>query len=127
MSPAQRQLGQILIEMGILDERKVNEALEHQKRMKPGTKIGQAMVELGFCDEVQIAKGLCRQFRLPFVDLSRSRIPQAVADLVPKKIVQDFGVVPVKITGYAPKVRRTYPATESAYVPSRRRRAARMR
>ena len=97
MSPAQRQLGQILIEMGIVDERKVNEAVEYLKRAKPGTKIGQAMVELGFCDEVQIAKGLCRQFRLPFVDLSRSRIPQSVADLVPKKIVQDFGVVPVKI------------------------------
>ncbi len=37
------------------------------------------------------------------------------------------GVVPVKITGYAPKLRRTYTATESAYVAPRRRRAARAR
>jgi hypothetical protein len=37
------------------------------------------------------------------------------------------GVVPVKITGYAPKVRRVYAATETAYVPPRRRRATRMR
>ena len=37
------------------------------------------------------------------------------------------GVVPVKITGYAPKLRRTYAATESAYVAPRRRRAARAR
>ena len=97
MSPAQRSLGQILVEMGIVDERKVNEALEYQRRAKPGTKLGQAMIELGFCDEVQVTKGLCRQFRLPFVDLSRSRIPPAVADIVPKKIVQDFGVIPVKV------------------------------
>jgi type IV pilus assembly protein PilB len=97
MSPAQRLLGQILVEMGLVDERKVNEALEYLRRAKPGTKIGQAMIELGFCDEVQVTKGLCRQFRLPFVDLSRSRIPPAVADIVPKKIVQDFGVVPVKV------------------------------
>ena len=97
MSSAQRMLGQILVEMGILDERKVNEALEYQKRAKPGTKIGQAMVELGFCDEVQITKGLCRQFRLPFVDISRLRIPPAIADLVSKKIVADFNVVPVKL------------------------------
>src|SRR5947207_10501330 len=94
---AQKLIGQILIEMGIVDERKVTEALEYLKRSKPGTKIGQAMVELGFCDEVQVTKGLCRQFRLPFVDLSRSRIAQPVADLVPKKIVQDFGVVPIKL------------------------------
>jgi type IV pilus assembly protein PilB len=96
MPPVQRQLGQILIEMGFADERKVSEALEHQRR-KPGTKIGQAMVEMGFCDEVQVAKALCRQFRLPFVDLSKARIAPAVVDLVPKKIVQDFGVVPVKV------------------------------
>ncbi len=37
------------------------------------------------------------------------------------------GVVPVKITGYAPKLRRTYPATETAYVAPRRRRAVRTR
>ena len=90
-------LGQILIEMGIVDERKVTEALEYQKRAKPGTKIGHAMVELGFCDETQITKALCKQFRLPFVDISRLRIPPAVADLVPKKIVSDFNVVPVKL------------------------------
>ncbi len=97
MSSAPRLLGQILIEMGVVDERKVEEALDYLKRSKPGTKIGQAMVELGFCDEVQVARALCRQFRLPFVDLSRSKIPPATADLVPKKIVQDFNVVPVKL------------------------------
>ncbi len=37
------------------------------------------------------------------------------------------GVVPVKITGYAPKRRHSYPATETAYVPPRRRRAVRPR
>src|SRR5262245_66313213 len=97
MSPAQKLIGQILVEMGIVDERKVTEALEYQKRSKPGTKIGQAMIELGFCDEVQITKGLCRQYRLPFVDLSRTKLIPAIADLVPKKIVQDCSVVPVKL------------------------------
>lgn len=36
-------------------------------------------------------------------------------------------VVPVKITGFAAKSRRTYPATAAAYVPNRRRRAVRPR
>ncbi len=96
MSPAQRLIGQILVEMGAADERKVNEALEYQRR-KPGTKFGQAMIELGFCDESQVAKALCKQYRLPFVDLSRSKIPQAVADLVSRKVIQDFAIVPVKV------------------------------
>jgi type IV pilus assembly protein PilB len=97
MSSAPRLLGQILVEMGVADERKVQEALDYLKRAKPGTKIGQAMVELGFCDEAQVTKALCRQFRLPYVDLSRSKIAPATADLVPKKIVQDFNVVPVTV------------------------------
>ncbi len=96
MSPAQRLIGQILVEMGAADERKINEALEYQRR-KPGTKFGQAMIELGFCDESQVAKALCKQYRLPFVDLSRSKIPQAVADLVSRKVIQDFAIVPVKV------------------------------
>ena len=96
MPPVQKQLGQILLEMGVVDERKVNEALDHQRRMG-GQKIGQAMVELGFIDEVQLAKALCRQFRLPFVDLARARISPQVADLVPRQVIADFPVVPVKI------------------------------
>jgi type IV pilus assembly protein PilB len=96
MSADPKQLGQILIEMGVLDERKLKEALEHQKR-KPGIKLGTAMVELGFIDEAQLTKALCRQYRLPFVDLSRAKIAPNVAALVPKKVVNDFNVVPVKL------------------------------
>lgn len=33
------------------------------------------------------------------------------------------GTVPVRVTGYAPKIKRYIKATDSAYVPSRRRRA----
>jgi type IV pilus assembly protein PilB len=97
MATAQRLLGQILVEMGVVDERKVTEAIDYQKRAKPGTKIGQAMVELGFCDEAQVARALCRQFRLPFVDVGRGKLPPQAIDLVPKKIVQDFPIIPVKL------------------------------
>jgi len=96
MSTDGKQLGQVLLEMGLIDERKLKEALEHQKR-KPGTKIGQAMVELGFLDEVQLARAMCRQHRLPFVDLSRAKIAPHIAALVPRKVVNDFNVVPVKL------------------------------
>ena len=96
MPPVQKQLGQVLVEMGAIDERKLKEALEHQGR-RPGMKIGEAMVDLGFLDEVQLAKALCRQFRLPFVDLSRARISPQVVELVPRQVVNDFRVVPVKI------------------------------
>ncbi|MDF1699742.1 MAG: ATPase, T2SS/T4P/T4SS family, partial [Planctomycetota bacterium] len=90
-----KQLGQILLAMGAIDERKLNEGLEHQKRV-PGTKIGQALLDLSFIDEVQLTKALCRQFNLPFVDLSRATISDRVVGMVPKGVVNDFGVVPVK-------------------------------
>ncbi|MDJ0973062.1 MAG: ATPase, T2SS/T4P/T4SS family [Planctomycetota bacterium] len=93
---AHRQLGQILIEMGAIDDRKLQEGLDYQRRI-PGTKIGQALLALNFIDEIQLTKALCRQFRLPFVDLSRARISEQVAALVPAQVVQDFGIVPVKL------------------------------
>ena len=84
------------MEMGAIDERKLKEALDYQRRI-PGTKLGQAMVDQGFIDETQLTKALCRQFNLPFVDLSRAKISQDVIDLVPSQVVQDFGIVPVKV------------------------------
>ncbi len=90
-----KQLGQILLEMGHIDERKLKEGLEHQRRV-PGIKIGQALLELNFIDEVQLTKALCRQFKLPYVDLSRAHISDDLVALVPQQVVQDFGIVPVK-------------------------------
>jgi type IV pilus assembly protein PilB len=55
------------------------------------------MIELGFIDELTLTKALCRQFRLPFVDLTRARTLPQVAELVPKNVVNDFNVVPVKV------------------------------
>jgi type IV pilus assembly protein PilB len=91
-----KQIGQILLEMGHIDERKLREGLEHQKR-QPGIKLGQALLELNFIDEIQLTKALCRQFKLPFVDLSRATISERLVDLVPKQVVNDFGIVPVKL------------------------------
>lgn len=93
---AHKQIGQILIDMGHIDERKLKEGLEHQRRI-PGTKLGKALLDLNFIDEHQLTKALCRQFKLPFVDLTRANIPKKVADLVPRNVVQDFGIVPVKM------------------------------
>ena len=96
MSRPHKMLGQILIEMRLIDERKLNEALTHQQRV-PGTKIGRAMVDLGFIDEMQLTKALCRQSRLPFVDLARATISPDIAALVPRDVVENFGIVPVKM------------------------------
>ncbi len=93
---AHKKLGQILIDMGHIDERKLTEGLEHQRRV-PGIKLGKALLDLAFVDETQLAKALCRQFKLPFVDLSRALIPDDVAQLVPTNVVNDFGIVPVKL------------------------------
>ncbi|MDA1195686.1 MAG: GspE/PulE family protein [Planctomycetota bacterium] len=90
-----KQIGQILLAMGAIDERKLKEGLEHQKRV-PGTKLGKALLDLNFIDETQLTKGLCRQFNLPFVDLSRATVSERLQKLVPRGVVSDFGVVPVK-------------------------------
>ena len=95
---AHKQLGQILLEMRAIDERKLAEGLEYQQRV-PGTKIGQALLTLHFIDETQLTKALCKQFKLPFVDLTRAKLSPDVIALVPKQVVEDFGVVPVKMQG----------------------------
>jgi len=94
-----KRLGDVLLEMGLVTPEKIEEALVHAKRTN--TRIGEALVDLRFLTEEQVARALCRQNRLPFVDLSKVRLPKEVVALADAKVVEEYDVVPVKKEGKA--------------------------
>jgi type IV pilus assembly protein PilB len=83
--------------MGAVTPEKIEEALTHARRT--GSRLGEALIDLQMCTEEQIARALCRQNTLPFVDLAKSRIPEAVIDLVDSNVVEEYDMVPVKKQG----------------------------
>jgi type IV pilus assembly protein PilB len=92
--PERKLLGQILAEVAGVSEQDIQKALRLAEQKK--LKIGQALVQIGACDETAVARALARQFAIPFVDLSKSKLPESVTSLVPLDLVRQFKVIPVK-------------------------------
>jgi len=92
-----KRLGEILLQMGLVTPEKIEEALTHARRT--GSRLGEALVDLNMVSEEQVARALCRQNKLPYVDLEKATLKRDLIDLVESKTVEEYRVVPVKKQG----------------------------
>ncbi len=83
--------------MGAVTPEKIEEAMTHARRT--GTRIGEALIDLNMVAEETVTKALCRQNKLPYVDLSKAKLRQEVLDLVPPNVVEEYDIIPVKQQG----------------------------
>ncbi|MDB4731943.1 ATPase, T2SS/T4P/T4SS family, partial [bacterium] len=93
---AQRKLGQILVDLGYLDEDQLWDVLEEQKQ-SPGEVIGQVAKRMGFVDEDKITEALAEQFGMPVINLAETTIPPKVLELVPETMASVYKIMPVSL------------------------------
>jgi type IV pilus assembly protein PilB len=89
-----RRLGTILVDMGYLDEEKLWNVLEEQKR-SGNELIGKVAVRLGLVKEEQVLKALGEQLSMKVIKLSETTIPAELTDLVNETMATAFKIVPV--------------------------------
>jgi type II secretory ATPase GspE/PulE/Tfp pilus assembly ATPase PilB-like protein len=92
-----KRLGEILLSMGHVTNAKIEDALTHARRT--GTRLGEALIDLNMVTEEQVTKALCRQNKLPFVDLTKVKLKQEVVDLIDSRVAEEYDIVPVKAQG----------------------------
>ena len=92
-----KQLGELLIERGILNERQLEKALSIQK--EKGGLIGEILVELGFVKEEDIAQALTAQYGFPYLPLENYEINPEVINLVPARVARQYLLIPVDKIG----------------------------
>jgi type IV pilus assembly protein PilB len=92
-----KQLGQMLIEAGAIDEAKLRTALTDQLRW--GRPLGRTLVDLRLIKEEELIRVLGQQLGLPSVDLDRVSIPKAVTDLVAVALATQHGIIPFSQAG----------------------------
>lgn len=93
---AQRKLGQILVDLGYLNEDQLWDVLEEQKQ-SPGEVIGQVARRMGLVTESQITEALAEQFGMPVVNLEETTIPPKVLDLVPETMASVYKIMPISL------------------------------
>jgi type IV pilus assembly protein PilB len=88
-----RRLGELLVQSGAITDEQLREALQHQtgKRLK----IGEALIELGHSSAEVVARALAKQAGMPFLDLSKGKVSEAILKQVPAEVVESHRILPV--------------------------------
>jgi len=88
-----KQIGQILIEEGLVTEKELEEGLAHQAQH--GGAIGRVLIDLGVVTENDILLAIAKQAGMDIIDLEHLEIPREVADMVSASVAQVYRIVPV--------------------------------
>ena len=92
-----KQLGELLVERGIINQQQLEHALSTQKAK--GGLLGQVLVELGFATEEQIAQAITAQYGFPYLPLESLDIEPGVLELVPEHVARQYCLIPIDHIG----------------------------
>ena len=86
-------IGEILVEMGVVTEDQVREALEIKRRK--GGATGAVLVELGYCTDRDVSTSLAIQSGMKQVNLDEMEIPLEVTNTMDPLTARTYRVVPI--------------------------------
>lgn len=92
-----KQLGELLIERGVLNQRQLDKAMTVQK--EKGGLIGEILVELGFATEEDIAQALTAQYGFPYLPLGNYEINPEIANIIPSRVARQYLLIPIDRIG----------------------------
>ena len=93
---AQRKLGQILVDLGHINDDQLWDILEEQKQ-SPGTVIGQVAVRMGLVTQAQVTEALAEQWGMPIVNLEETNIQPNVLEIVPQTMAEMYHIMPISL------------------------------
>ena len=97
MEKVKSTLGQILIDMGYITEKQLEEALEEQKRT--GERIGQIFIDRGYITPDILTKALEIQLGLSSIKIEENSVDFATVNLLKEEYIRTNKILPFKIDG----------------------------
>ena len=94
-----KNLGQLLVEQGLVDEKTLGEALQRQVIF--GGRLGTNLLEMGAVGEEDLLKLLALQYSIPYAKAHHfEQVPQEVLDSVPKELLTEYRIFPLALDGH---------------------------
>ncbi len=93
---AKRRLGQILVDLGYINEDQLWDILEEQKS-SPGEVIGRVAIRMGLVTDAQVSEALAEQWGMQVVSLKDTTITPKVLELVPETMASIYKIMPVSL------------------------------
>ena len=95
---ALRRLGQILIDLGIIDEQQLEAILEEQSA-RGGELLGRIGVSMSLITEEQLAEALAEQWRTTVAPLADMVLRGDVLEIVSEPMAQLYRIIPLSLEG----------------------------
>lgn len=92
-----KQLGELLLEKGIISQVQLDKALKTQK--EKGGLIGQIFVMLGYIKEEEIAQVLTVQYGFPYLPLESYEISADMIKLIPENVAKQYNLIAIDKIG----------------------------
>ncbi|MDD4909922.1 MAG: hypothetical protein PHR44_04495 [Candidatus Omnitrophica bacterium] len=108
----QKQLGELLIERGVISSQQLEKALSVQK--EKGGLIGEILVESGYAREEDIVQALTAQYGFPYLPLANYEIAPEVVNAIPERVARQYAVMPIDKIGDNLTVAMTNPLNTQA-------------
>ena len=93
MSKKRKQLGEVLLEEGLVTYEQLDEALAEQARS--GRALGLVLIDMGFVVEQDLVSALAKQIGLPFIDLAEYPVDPAAASLISDSLAKRYSALPI--------------------------------
>ncbi|MEX0833192.1 MAG: ATPase, T2SS/T4P/T4SS family [Actinomycetota bacterium] len=88
-----KQLGEILVEQGLITSEQLQQALDEGKRS--GKLLGRVLIDLGLIREADLVRALAAQVGLEFVDLTEFKIEPSATTLLPESVSRRYRALPI--------------------------------
>lgn len=89
-----KRLGDMLLELGLITQEQLKQALEFQSREKG--RLGSILIEHNFITERQLIDALRMQLGIEYIDLTKVDIAPEMSRYVPKNLAKRMSIVPVR-------------------------------
>lgn len=90
------RLGDLLVELGYLNETDLRQALNLQKESNGTKRIGEVLVEGGFIEERRLLETLSYQLGFPVVTIDFSKLDKTLANCIPHTICIELSIIPIE-------------------------------
>jgi type IV pilus assembly protein PilB len=88
-----KELGDVLVEEGLITSEQLANAVEEQHRV--GRSLGRVLIDLGLIKEPDLVAALARQIGLEFVDLGEHQIDPSAASLISEQVARRYRALPI--------------------------------
>ncbi len=92
-----KQLGEILVERGVISRVQLEQALAFQK--EKGVLFGEALIQMKLASEEDVVQALTCQYGFPFLPLTNYEIAPEVVAAVPLNLCRQYSLVPIDQIG----------------------------